>query len=262
MRPLRKDLIPWLLDNPRTVGQIAREYGVTLGEIADDLRHLVRSLRHTDYRPEITPAQCRKCGFTFSRDKLLKPSRCPACRSSWLSEPQFCVRRAQSLTTPLARPGASENLARQDASGETVAPANPPWLESLDHTADAGFALTAPDLPRLFERAAWGMFSLICDLSAVRSTRETTIEVEADDEPAMLVRWLSELNFHHVTEHQLYRTFVVTELTERRLRALAGGEPIDPGRHTVYTEIKAVTFHGLEVRQAADGWHARVIFDL
>ena len=141
-------------------------------------------------------------------------------------------------------------------------PASPPWLTPLDHTADAGFALTAPDLPQLFERAARGMFSLICDFSAVRLTRETTIEVEADDVPALLVRWLSELNFRHVTEHILYGTFVITELSESRLRAQVGGEPIDPARHTVYTEIKAVTFHGLEVAKDAAGWRAQVIFDL
>ena len=33
----------------------------------------------------------------------------------------------------------------------------PEWLKFVDHTADAGIAVEAPDLVRLFERAAWGM---------------------------------------------------------------------------------------------------------
>jgi SHS2 domain-containing protein len=33
------------------------------------------------------------------------------------------------------------------------------WLKFVDHTADAGIVVEGPDLARLFERAAWGMFS-------------------------------------------------------------------------------------------------------
>jgi len=36
----------------------------------------------------------------------------------------------------------------------------PEWLKFVDHTADAGIAVEAPDLARLFERAAWAMFSV------------------------------------------------------------------------------------------------------
>lgn len=261
MRPLRKDLIPWLLDNPRTVVQIARECGATQDQTVDDLRHLIRSLHHTTYHAALSPARCRKCGFTFAPEKLLKPSKCPACHGTWLTEPQFCVRQAPTEPQP-PPPIAPSAQPAQDTNLDPATPPDPSWLEPLDHTADAGFAITAPDLPQLFERAAWGMFSLVCDLAAVRSTQQTIVEVLADDVPALLVRWLSELNFRHVTEHRLYRTFAITDLAEGRLRACVGGEPVDLARHTVYTEIKAVTFHELEVRQDAAGWRAQVIFDL
>jgi len=85
----RKDLIPWLLNNPMSVAQIAKAVGETPQQIATDLEHLFRSLKHTEYRPIIEPATCRDCGFEFSDTKVTKPSKCPKCRSRWISEPRI-----------------------------------------------------------------------------------------------------------------------------------------------------------------------------
>jgi SHS2 domain-containing protein len=138
----------------------------------------------------------------------------------------------------------------------------PDWLQELDHTADTGIVVTAPDLPTLFSRAAWGMFAVITDLEAVQPARAEVVEVAAEDLPGLMVRWLSELNFRHVTRHELYCQFRVVDFREWRLEAAVAGEPIAPGRHTVFTEIKAVTFHGLEILPVDAGWRAQIIFDL
>lgn len=62
-------------------------------DLDDDLRHLLRSLKRTDYRAAITPSRCRKCGFTFHEDKLRKPGRCPVCHGTWLTEPLVGIER-------------------------------------------------------------------------------------------------------------------------------------------------------------------------
>jgi SHS2 domain-containing protein len=36
----------------------------------------------------------------------------------------------------------------------------------------------------------------------------------------------------------------------------------DPARHTIFTEIKAVTFHDLQLKRDDRGWKAQIIFDL
>lgn len=138
----------------------------------------------------------------------------------------------------------------------------PAWLELLDHTADAGVIVHAPNLPSLFERAAWAMFSVITDPSRVLTPDSTQLELEADDTQALLVLWLSELNYLHVTRHQLFGRFEVGELSERRIVSTARGEAIDAHRHTVYTEIKAVTYHDLAIERTGTNWRAQVIFDL
>ena len=83
----RKDLITLLLDNPLRLSEIARLYDVPRKEVLDDVKHLRKTLKQSAYRLDVTPAECRKCGFVFSTEKLSKPSKCPQCRSTWLEEP-------------------------------------------------------------------------------------------------------------------------------------------------------------------------------
>ena len=87
----RKELIDMLLGNPMSITQTARSVGEPPGQVADDLRHLLRSLKHTAYRAAIEPARCRACGFEFSDEKLNKPSKCPECHSTWVLEPRIGI---------------------------------------------------------------------------------------------------------------------------------------------------------------------------
>jgi SHS2 domain-containing protein len=146
-------------------------------------------------------------------------------------------------------------------------PLDPPnWLQEIDHTGDIGIQVTAPSLPKLFERAAEGTFHVLTDLSAVRARDETEITVEGRDREALMVRWLSELNYRHTVEHRLFCDFRVEEIEETAdgfvLTGGVRGERLDPERHTVYTEIKAITFHGMNIRERDDGWAVQVIFDM
>lgn len=93
----RKDLIDILLGNPMTVIQIARLVDESPGDVADDLNHLLRSLKHTEYKAALEPARCRACGFEFSEKKLTKPSKCPECKSTWVQEPKIGI---ESKTPP------------------------------------------------------------------------------------------------------------------------------------------------------------------
>ena len=92
----RKDLIPLLLDNPMSVAQIARLVRETPRDIENDLLHLLKSLKHTEYTSAIEPARCRKCGFEFDTRTLAKPSKCPECKATWILEPRVAFQRKQS----------------------------------------------------------------------------------------------------------------------------------------------------------------------
>lgn len=92
----RKDLIDMLLGNAMTASQIARLVGESPARVSDDLNHLFRSLRHTEYRAVVEPARCRACGFEFSAEKLTKPSKCPECHSTWVLEPKIGIQHRSS----------------------------------------------------------------------------------------------------------------------------------------------------------------------
>jgi len=90
----RRQLIDLLSDDFRSASSLARELGLTRGDIEDDLRHALRSARASGHDLEIVPARCKSCGFVFGEDKLLKPGRCPACKGSRLLEPMIRIRRS------------------------------------------------------------------------------------------------------------------------------------------------------------------------
>jgi len=138
----------------------------------------------------------------------------------------------------------------------------PDWMETIDHTADIGIVVRADTVSVLFERAARGMFLLIADLPDAQPNATIEVVVEAPDREALLVRWLSELNFLHHTENMLFCEFEVMEWDDEHLRALARGETVRAEVDRLHTEIKAVTYHGLRVEQKGGEWEAQVLFDV
>ncbi len=137
-----------------------------------------------------------------------------------------------------------------------------PKYQHIDHTADVGIKIFGGTLKELFENAALGLFDIIANLEKVSPAVERQITVEASDREALLVNWLSELNFLFFTKREIYKEFVIENLDNFKLRAKAKGERIDYDRHEIFTEVKAVTYHHLYIKETPEGWEAQVIFDL
>ena len=87
----RRHLIDLLSFEPRSASSLARELGLTRGDVEDHLRHALRSARAAGHDVEVVPARCKACDFVFSADKLAKPSRCPACKATRLYEPMIRI---------------------------------------------------------------------------------------------------------------------------------------------------------------------------
>ncbi|MBI3837548.1 MAG: archease [Planctomycetia bacterium] len=134
--------------------------------------------------------------------------------------------------------------------------------ETFEHTADLGLRVRAADLPNLFVDAARGLFSIIvANLDAVRPLETVSINVEGETSELLLFDWLGELLYTYDTRRLLLSEFDV-QLGPTGLTATARGEPIDPGRHTLDHEVKAITYHGLKLQRENDGWLAEVIVDI
>ena len=135
-------------------------------------------------------------------------------------------------------------------------------FEFFDHTADVGIRIEADSLNGLFEEAGRGLFALIVnDLASVRAEQTRQLELSCDDRELLLRDWLAELLYTFDAEQLLLSQFDVT-IDDGKLSATAHGEPFDDQRHDLQCEIKAVTYHGLAVRQSGNRWQAEVIVDI
>ena len=134
--------------------------------------------------------------------------------------------------------------------------------ERFEHTADLGLRVRATDLDSLFAEAARGLFSVIVDdLERVQPTHQWEIQQKKEIAEDQLFDWLNELLFRFETQHLLFCKFAV-HLTNKGLDAVAWGEELDESRHSLNHEVKAITYHGLKVKEESDGWLAEVIVDI
>ena len=135
-------------------------------------------------------------------------------------------------------------------------------FEILDHTADIGFIVYGENLRVLYENAGEAFFHIITDLRKVRRRVEKRIDIKGESLDRLMVDWLSELLYLHDVENLLFKGFKVDSVGEDGLKAMVKGEPFQEGVHVIKTEVKAVTYHQIEVRQENGRWRAQVILDL
>ena len=136
--------------------------------------------------------------------------------------------------------------------------------EYFDHTADVGIRVHADDLETLLGDAGIALFGLIVDdLKKVRPTQELSINVTGDlkDADYLLFDWLNELLRLFEETRIVFCRFQVTQSADG-VTATGSGERLDPDRHGLGNEVKAVTYHGLRAEATPAGWEAEVILDI
>jgi SHS2 domain-containing protein len=143
----------------------------------------------------------------------------------------------------------------------------PAGHEIVEHTADIGLRVWAPNLEGLFEQAALGMLALVIDPTRVRAERAEDLAVDANDLEEALIAWLQEILYRLEVHHFVPARVEVLEATPRRVRARLEGESFDRERHETRMDIKAATYHDLSVRREVDAggthrWCTTVIFDI
>jgi SHS2 domain-containing protein len=135
----------------------------------------------------------------------------------------------------------------------------------FDHTGDIGIDIDAPDPGTLLVDAACAFTETITDSTLLAADDAAELAFTAETLDLLLVDWLSELLYRFETTWWLPRHGIAdAQRTDDgwTVRARLSGSRLDPGRHDVRVTVKAVTYHALEVRQTATGWHARVILDV
>ena len=134
--------------------------------------------------------------------------------------------------------------------------------ELFEHTADLGLRVRAADLNTLFAEAGACLFTAVVeDIATIEPKESVTIELAGSDREFLLFDWLRELLLKCEEDHLLFSKFEV-RVRDDGLTGVAWGEPIDPARHMLAHEVKAITYHELKVVRDGDGWLAEVIVDI
>ena len=137
-----------------------------------------------------------------------------------------------------------------------------PHYTLLDHTADVGVKISADHPHELFATAAFAMFDIVTDIGRVEGRQRQKVCIQGADWPDLMVNWLRELLFLWSARQMLFKTCEMRTLSEHALDAEIWFDTYDPVRHIIKEELKAVTYHQIQVRQDTQGWQARIIFDV
>lgn len=138
-------------------------------------------------------------------------------------------------------------------------------FEILEHTADIGVAAYGKNKKEVFINVAKGMFEIIAGEN--KNPKENfydKIKLEADNLEGLLFAWLNELLYIGETRLVVLNKFRIKELSDFQIKAEIGGTKINPPSVKVEKEIKAVTYHRLEIKKDEESglWKAQIIFDI
>jgi SHS2 domain-containing protein len=139
-------------------------------------------------------------------------------------------------------------------------------FEFLEHTADVYIAAQGESLAESFENAALAMFEVMTDTEKVSSDIEDSVEIEAEDEYALLYSWLEALLVKFETKNMLYSKFEISSIKETpegfRIQATVWGEKFNARKHTQKVGVKAVTYHRMEIIKDIDNVRLEFILDI
>ncbi len=139
-------------------------------------------------------------------------------------------------------------------------------FEFLEHTADILIAAHGQTLEEAFENAALAMFEVMTDTTKINATQEDAVEVEAEDEYALLYSWLEALLVKFEVNGMLFSKFKITSLQDNpegfKLKANVWGEKYNAEKHPQKVAVKAVTYHRMEIIKEIDKVTLEFILDI
>jgi SHS2 domain-containing protein len=135
----------------------------------------------------------------------------------------------------------------------------------IDHTADIAVEVEADTLEELFSVSLQAWKETIFEGNIIEEIEEKKINIIETDLELLLVKFLNELNFSFQVKQWICGSIKDTEIKhdkEWQLNAVLLGELFNPSRHKVNLEIKAVTFHQMEIKKKNGKYSTRIVFDI
>lgn len=139
-------------------------------------------------------------------------------------------------------------------------------FEWVDHPADVGFRAYGESLEEAFENAALAITELMVDSDRIEPEEEVSVEIQSEDLEALLFDWLDHFLYLQGAKGFISSEFEVEEISgengEYRLKGIARGEKYSLQKHGPGSEVKAITYHMMEINQRPDRSSVRVVVDV
>lgn len=126
--------------------------------------------------------------------------------------------------------------------------------KQLEHTTDAFIEVTAPNLKEAFMIAAQSVIDTTIDSSTVDEKDKMVINVSGKDLKYLLFNWLEAVIYQLITEGFAIKRLEIDlqKNNQYEINAKSFGEPIDLKKHNFKVEIKAPTFHLMEISEGPE----------
>ena len=140
-----------------------------------------------------------------------------------------------------------------------------PGYKFLPHTTDAYIEAVGVTFEKALENAGLALFDTMCNLNSITQAHQDVIRVQEGDDLEILYDWLEALLLKFELDQRVYNKFEVSisrGLRDLSLTANAYGEMFDRKKHGAKVEVKAVTYHRMEVSRQGNLVVLRFILDL
>jgi SHS2 domain-containing protein len=119
----------------------------------------------------------------------------------------------------------------------------------LAHTADVALEVQSGDLETLFIDAAKGWKDVVLEDSETSFLQTRTVN-------------LTSFEVHQWVVHDVKHLKLKVSADEWRLEAEINGEALNSAKHYIYCDVKAVTYHQLNIQEVNGQYQTRIVFDL
>ena len=132
--------------------------------------------------------------------------------------------------------------------------------EILEHKADLKIRAFGKTKEEVFLNALFGMSeSMKPEIKKQEETVAREIKISSLDLPSLLVDFLSEVLYLTQVNKEIYTEAKFKKFTDTELEVELIGKKVE----RFGEDIKAVTYHGLDIHQRGDGiWEAAILFDI
>jgi SHS2 domain-containing protein len=134
-------------------------------------------------------------------------------------------------------------------------------VEEYEASGDLGFRAEGPDLPSVVAAVAQSLISALVPLEIIHERETRSLEISGEDEEEQVINFLNEVLFL-VFGHRWLPRKVESLIWGETLKAELIGEPLDPQRHHIEREIKAVTYHNLLIIRTRNSVTIDILCDL